>query len=168
MVNDALYLVVPLFKWYLSFLQSCILTECVYSWGPQPQSSCKCAEEVTNIFLCMSEACGPWWKLTGSPSLSSKGDFLIFKTSVHTTGQSSSKPRVGQWGNVVSSWWAASCWRFSINYLNWASPRSLRAIWKGDRGLSWGWGLLGGDQKTTSLPGIRVWAQEGCAPLSAT
>ena len=62
-----------------------------------------------------------------------------------------SMPPVGnlQWskggpiGDLVKSFCAASCQRSSINFLNWASPRSLRTIWNWGRGLSSGRGLLG-------------------------
>ena len=168
MILDTLYLLVPLFKWYLSFPQSCIPTECVYSWDPQPQSNCKCDEKVANVLLCIRGPVGHSGNWLGPHPLpqrvTSSSSRLV---SMPPTGVLQ-WPKGGPMGDMVNSLCAASCWRSSSKCLNWASPRSLRAIWKGGGGLSSKWGLLGVNQDTTSLPGVRVWVLEGHVPLSAT
>ena len=60
-------------------------------------------------------------------------------------------------GSTFNSLCATSCCRSSINCLNWASSRSPRSMWNWHRALLSGWGLLGGDQETSSPFGVGDW-----------
>ena len=156
MVLDALYLVVPLLKQYLSFPRSCISTECVYSWGTKPQSGCKCAEEVANILLCMRGACGSWWWLTGSPS---PPHWRV----TSSTSRSASMPLVGvlqqpkggPMGDMVNS---VCCLL--------PDPEVLKGHLERRWGLSSGWSSLGGDWKTPPYLGLGFGHWRGTCPLS--
>ena len=82
----------------------------------------------------------------------------------HLQQEPSSGSRVGLWG-TWSILCAASYQRSSINCLNWASPRSLRAMQNCSGGLSSGWGLLGETGKPPPSLGSVCGCQRGICPL---